>query len=96
MQLAIELCWDDWNVAHIARHAVTREEVEEVLLGDVVMIDAKKGRLMAIGLTRASRYLTVILDPMEDETHYPVTAYPSSRKQRRFYESIKGGAENAG
>ena len=29
-----ELLWDDWNEAHIARHHITPEEVEEICFGE--------------------------------------------------------------
>jgi hypothetical protein len=39
------LVWDDWNREHIARHNVTPEEVEQVILGTC---KALFKRLMAV------------------------------------------------
>ena len=39
------LIWDAWNIAHIARHNVTPEEVEQVCHTDPVVQKEKKGRL---------------------------------------------------
>ena len=57
------LVWDSWNVAHIARHDVIPEEVEEVCHGEPVTSGTDKGRLRVVGATRNGRMLTVILAP---------------------------------
>lgn len=86
------LVWDAWNVAHMARHAVIPEEVEQVCHGDFIVRQAKKGRLMVTGATQAGRVLAVILDPEDDEdVYYPVTARPADRKERQIYRQRKGG-----
>jgi uncharacterized DUF497 family protein len=74
-------------VAHIARHQVTKEEVEAVCHSDFIVFDGTKGRLILIGPTKTSRVLAVILDP-EPETgvYYPVTARPADRKERQRYQ----------
>lgn len=88
------LLWDSWNVAHIARHQVTPEEVEEACHADAPYTDeGKKGRIRLVGPTLSGRLLAVILDPEEEEgVYYPVTARPASRKERRLYQQQKGGA----
>ena len=39
--------WDDENVAHIARHGVTPDEVEEVLVGDALVLRGPDNRYLA-------------------------------------------------
>ncbi|MEZ4667875.1 MAG: BrnT family toxin [Anaerolineae bacterium] len=96
MVVVKKLIWDNWNVAHIARHQVTQEEVEEVCQGEVVVLDAKKGRLMVAGLTTANRFISVVLDPeLQEGVYYPVTARSSSRKERRHYTAEKGAHDKA-
>jgi len=86
------LIWESSNEAHIARHAVTRDEVEEVCHGDFIVREAQKGRLMLIGPNQAGKVLAVILDPEdEDGVYYPVTARPADRGERRIYREQKGG-----
>ena len=87
------LIWDPWNVAHIARHEVTAEEVEEVCHGEPVVQVGKKGRSLVFGPTLSGRMLTVVLDPesSEEEVYYPVTARPTSRRERAIYASERGG-----
>jgi uncharacterized DUF497 family protein len=80
------LIWDAWNVAHIARHRVIPEEVEEVCHDQPITSETYKGRLRVIGLTQSGRILTVILAPTPDAgVYYPITARPADRKERRNY-----------
>jgi uncharacterized DUF497 family protein len=85
------LIWDTWNIAHIARHDVIPDEVEEVCHGQPVTSQTYKGRLRVVGPTRSRRMLAVILAPTEEPgTYYPVTARPADRKERRNYEQQRG------
>jgi uncharacterized DUF497 family protein len=85
------LIWDTWNIAHIARHDVIPEEVEEVCHGQPMTSQTYNGRLRVVGPTRSRRMLTVILAPTgEPGVYYPVTARPADRKERRGYEQQKG------
>jgi uncharacterized DUF497 family protein len=80
------LIWDAWNVAHIARHNVTPDEVEDVCHNKPQTHETYKGRLRVVGLTESGRILTVILAPTEETgVYYPVTARPADRKERRHY-----------
>jgi len=88
------LRWDSWNVAHIARHAVTPDEVEEVCHGAPTFSQTYKGCLRVIGPTRIGRMLTVILAPEgPGGVYYPVTARPASRQERRRHQALQGREE---
>ncbi len=88
------LIWDAWNIAHIARHNVTPEEVEQVCHTDPVVQKEKKGRLLVFGPTDSGKILAVILDKeQEKDVYYPVTAYKASKKLIRIYLNQKGGEE---
>ena len=86
------LIWDPGNVAHIARHEVTVEEVEEVCQGAHIQGQAYAGRIMVIGTTGAGRMLSVVMEPYPAEAgvYYLVTARPASRKERRVFLGEKG------
>ena len=85
------LIWDTWNIAHIARHDVIPDEVEEVCHGQPMTSHTYKGRLRVVGPTRSRRMLTVILAPTEEPgVYYPVTARPADRKERRGYAQQRG------
>ena len=80
------LIWDTWNVAHIARHHVSPDEVEEVCHGQSVTSETYKGRIRVVGLSQSGRMLTVILAPTHEAgVYYPITARPADRKERRNY-----------
>ena len=55
--------WDFENLKHIARHGVTPEEAEEVLLGDTVHLHVEyrgsEQRFGEVGMTRQGRILEV-------------------------------------
>jgi hypothetical protein len=85
------LIWDSWNVAHIGRHEVTPEEVEEACHGDALVQQTYAGPLLLIGPTLAGRMLAVVLAPESRGVYYPVTARPASRKERTLYKRAKGG-----
>jgi uncharacterized DUF497 family protein len=78
-------------VAHIARHGVIPDEVEEVCHGQHVDLQSYQGRIILIGPTQAGRVLAVVLDPQAGDVYYPITARPASRKERRYYQQQKGG-----
>ena len=87
-----EIVWSESDVAHIARHGVTPEEVEEALSANPVW---RRGRthpatgresLIALGQTEAGRYLFIVLSPRELGRARCVTAMEMDEKARRFYE----------
>ena len=72
-------------MAHIARHPVTSDEVEEVCHGEHIVRQSYSDRLMLIGPAISGRMLAIVLEPGEEGVYYPVTARPASRKERRLY-----------
>jgi uncharacterized protein len=85
------LIWDIWNIAHIARHDIIPDEVEEVCHATPVTAATYKSRIRVVGPTRSSRMLTVILAPTDEPgVYYPVTARPADRKERRQYGEQRG------
>ena len=91
------LLWDESNEAHIARHRVRAEEVEQVVSGEgaVFAVDHshRRGRLIVFGVTGEGRYLFVALDePTSAGDAYVLTARPMTDRERRDYETTQGGA----
>lgn len=86
------LVWDEWNRDHITKHAVTPQEVEDVCLDDPVIREGYKGRIIAIGPTRAGRWLAAVIGPVPGEpgAYYTFSARPASRQERRRYREAKG------
>jgi len=88
------LIWDPWNVAHIAEHQVTPEEVEEICQADPLVEAGHTGRILVIGLNKAGRLLTAVLDPEPEQgVYYVVSARAAARKERVLYRAQRGGEE---
>lgn len=77
-----DLVWDEWNVKHIAKHNVTKVEVEEIFVRTVRVKKSYKGRLIVFGKTREKRLLTVILEK-EERGYYVLSSRAASRKERK-------------
>ena len=87
--------WDDWNIAHIARHNVTPPEVEAVASGTYVLLSARMARSMMLGQTPAGRFLAIVLYPKEADRYYVISARDADRKERQLYwHWIEIGGEN--
>lgn len=86
-----ELIFNQRNIEHIARHNVSPEEVKEVFDGKTLFLKAKYDRIMAIGQSSNGRYLAVILEKVEDNTYFVVTARDADRKERKMHTEESGG-----
>jgi uncharacterized protein len=63
----VRFVWDAENILHIARHGVTPQETEDVLLDErTIHAPSHSSRLSAYGLTTAGRPLRVIYDRQPD------------------------------
>ena len=84
--------WDGGNWPKCGKHGVSREEVEQVLLGEpAVMADPFPGepRMRAIGKTAAGRYvfLVFMLREIDGETKLrPISARYMHQKEIDHYE----------
>lgn len=64
------------NVAHIAEHGLTPEDVEEVIFNPLDRdISRSSGLPIVFGLTPDGRYIMVVYEQIDETTVYPVTAY---------------------
>jgi hypothetical protein len=76
---------------HIHRHGASEAEVEDVLSNPGEDRPGREGARIAIGQTRAGRYLRVIFvpDPESDES-FVVTAYELKGKPLTAYRRRRG------
>jgi hypothetical protein len=81
---AVHIVWDlpedpDGNVAHIASHNLTQEEVEDVLFDpdSDTTISRSSGEKITFGLASTGRYIAVAWEHVMDNplTMRPITAY---------------------
>ena len=84
-----EFVWSQGRVEHIARHAVTPEEFEEVCFGRPLILRARsRGQNPAyyvLGQTTAGRYLFCVVLAFPHAVGYPVTARPMTENEARRY-----------
>jgi uncharacterized DUF497 family protein len=77
---------EDDREAHIAKHAITINEVLEVVTSDYVYIASREERWLLIGKTEAGRFLTIVVgERPEKHTVGLVTARPARKTERSFY-----------
>lgn len=83
---------------HISRHGVTIKEVQEIVSGNYVFIKGRGDRWLLIGKTKKRRCITVVIGERRQKNTYGlVTARPSSKEERSFYQEFilqQGGEEN--
>lgn len=94
----IKLIWDEWNVAHIARHHVVPDEVEEVCHGPYLARQTYRKRFLVTGPTQKERILDIVLAPeAEAGTYYVVTALTANHTDQQWYQATltKGGEQAA-
>ncbi len=88
---------DEHRPEHIPRHQVTIEEVFEVISNIYVYIQGHHDRWLIIGKTNRGRFLTVVVGAREQEDTYGlVTARPSRREERSFYQEMSFEDEEYG
>ena len=81
-----DLIWDDQNSAHIARHGIEIDEVEEIAFGRHHARRVRgENRYQVIGQTAEGRYLLIILDHEGHGVSYVVTAREMDSDERRQY-----------
>lgn len=80
-----DIIWNpepDGNIAHIAEHDLTPEEVEEVLFNPVSRdVSRSSGRPIIHGFTADGRYVLVVYEQIDKDTIYPITAYEVELKR---------------
>jgi uncharacterized DUF497 family protein len=71
------------NVKHIAKHGVTKEEVEDVFQNPSGTDTSRSsGRPVIFGDTRTGRNIMVVYEVIDASTVYPITAYDVPRRKR--------------
>jgi uncharacterized protein len=87
-----EFQWDEHNVAHLAKHQIEPEEVEQVILNRPIDLGSHlrdgEERTAQLGETNARRILHVI-STMRGEKVRVITSWPANERSRRYYLSLK-------
>ncbi len=77
-----ELYWDARIVEHIAKHNVTKVEIEEVLFQKVKTEKSYKGRFVVFGKTVLGRTLAIAMKKT-NKGYYIFSARDADKKERR-------------
>jgi uncharacterized DUF497 family protein len=83
--------WDAHNRAHVLRHKVTPDEVQEVVFSAAPILlfrndSQRKGRIHAWGVTDSGRHLVIVFDtPTPAFEAYVVTARPMTNREKAAY-----------
>lgn len=92
MKIVIKkLVWDSWNPAHINKHNLSIDDVEEAARNMVAHKRAKRGRYIALGKS-GKRIISIVINRVSKGVYYVVTARDSDKKERRIvyqYEKEK-------
>ena len=81
--------WDAWNLEHIKKHAVDKEEAEAAIKNLCYHKKAHSGRYLLVGRS-GKRILAVVLKKEKQTVYYLVTARDADKKEReRLYEKEK-------
>jgi len=92
--------WTPDRVAHIARHGLTLDEVEEAVFDDLYGFtqvlktatrDPNQRVYRFLGRTEGGKYITFIFIYEGRGTAYPVTARSMTKAERRRYSDRRGG-----
>jgi len=88
-----ELEWSQKNEEHIARHQVSRQEVEEAVSSSsaYVLRGPGKGLYVVLGTTDSGRYLKVILRVKATKTAFVITALDMNVADRALYRKKRRG-----
>ncbi len=61
--------------------------------GEPLLREGYSDRILVVGPTSRGRILAIVLEPLDDDSYYVVTARPADRKERKLYETRRGGEE---
>lgn len=81
-----KLIWDAWNLNHIKKHKVRKEEVFEAVKNIIDIIPTYKERIMLYGTTKALRHIAIIMEENHKNEFYVVTAREMSRKEKKIWQ----------
>ena len=85
--------WDEANIAHVARHNIMPEEVEQAFANDPMDLGADvvdtEERYTGVGHTNLLRVLVLVWTMRSDATR-PITAFDASERLARRYLAERG------
>jgi hypothetical protein len=90
-RIILDFDWDQGNLAHVLQHQVSREEVEQAVLGDPLDIELQiaessdaEERLLQIGETANGRVLQ-LLTTWRDGKVRVISAWDAPKQLKTYY-----------
>ena len=83
--------WDDENLAHIARHGLSSDEVEEALVGGPLVLRGPDDRYLGYGRTENGRWVFVVYVTRSRGRVRVLTARDMTERERRLHQSKRRG-----
>jgi hypothetical protein len=87
MQTIRKLIFDEWNLHHIARHNIERDEVVEACFPTRLLRRGKGNSQLVYGQTDAGRFIIVVVAPRGQGAYYVITARDMVQSERRRYRA---------
>ena len=89
----VQFDWDAANIKHLARHRITREDVEEVFANEPAIVDyeflEQEDRWSAVGATNSLRVLVIVFTVRRERIR-PITEWVADRRTRQEYFRKRG------
>lgn len=82
-----EFRWNDWNVEHLARHGVTPEEAENVVMAarQPYPLERPDAKWLVWGRTPDGRALQIVFVLDDDDTIYVIHARDLTTREKQRY-----------
>jgi len=77
-----KLIWDDFNIDHIKKHEVTREEIEKAVK-QVVYHKHTYGKRYLVVCEEEERIITIVIVRKSLSTYYVVSARTAKKSERK-------------
>jgi uncharacterized protein len=84
----IEFDWDEHNEKHLAKHAISRLDAEDVLSGNHILMEYQmeenEQRWVAVGASRTGRILNIVF-AVRTEAIRPITGWAADQETAAIY-----------
>ena len=83
-----EFDWDDHNEGHLGNHGINRQDAEDVLSGNHILLEYRmegnEQRWVAVGANRRGRILNIVF-AVRRETVRPITGWTADTETADLY-----------
>lgn len=77
--------WDENNIAHVAYHQVSPDEVEEACYENPLVMKGRQNRYLVYSQSEAGRYLLIVLHYLGKGFMRPITARDMTLSEKKLY-----------